>query len=178
MTIPRLSGAQVEYIITLVIDFIQERRRAFSPAGAPLTNDQRARFAPYFPEDVLNTTRFLRVDELANPRFYPELAGLGFNNLPQFSTMAATTFVDVIAAQVEFTDSLRFHELVHAVQYRQLGLGRFAERYVLGFLNGGDYEHIPLEQNAYELEARFARDKSRKLDVLAEVNCWINEGRF
>jgi hypothetical protein len=178
MTIPRLNAEQIEYVVTLVVDFIEERRRTFSPASAPLTNDQSARFAPYFPEEVLNNTRFIRVDELRNPPFYAELAGLGLKDLPPFSSMAATTFVDVIAAQVQFSDALRFHELVHAVQYRQLGLAKFAEHYVLGFLNGGKYEHIPLEQNAYELEARFTRDKRQKIDVLAEVNHWIREGRF
>jgi hypothetical protein len=32
----------------------------------------------------------------------------------------------------------------------------FARRYVRGFLNGGSYEAIPLEMNAYESDARFA----------------------
>jgi len=178
MRIPPLNALQVDYIISLVVDFIEERCCAFTPASAPMTNDQRARFASCFPEDVLNNTRFIRVDELTNPAFYAELTRLGFTALPQLSTMAATTFLEVIAAQVQFTDALRFHELVHVVQYRQLGLAGFAQRYVVGFLNCGRYEYIPLEQNAYELEARFTRDKRQNIDVLAEVNRWISEGRF
>jgi hypothetical protein len=50
---------------------------------------------------------------------------------------------------------LLFHELVHVEQYRKLGIPRFSELYVRGFLNGGSYEAIPLEVNAYSLEDRF-----------------------
>lgn len=41
-----------------------------------------------------------------------------------------------------FLNGLLFHELVHVEQYRQLGIPRFAELYVCGFLNGGTYEAI------------------------------------
>jgi hypothetical protein len=47
---------------------------------------------------------------------------------------------------------------VHVVQYRHLGVSSFADLYVRGFLNGGSYEEIPLEKQAYELEARFANN--------------------
>jgi len=45
-------------------------------------------------------------------------------------------------------DGLLFHELVHVEQHRQLGIPRFADLYVRGFLSGGSYEAIPLEVNA------------------------------
>src|SRR5690349_24230460 len=54
-----------------------------------------------------------------------------------------------------FRSGVLFHEVVHAEQYRQLGLGRFAELYVRGFLSGGGYDGIPLEVNAYTLGTRF-----------------------
>jgi hypothetical protein len=69
---------------------------------------------------------------------------------------AAVTFEDVVLHVGALTPRLLFHELVHAVQYRHLGLEGFAERYVNGFLPGGSYAGIPLEKQAYELEARFA----------------------
>ena len=56
---------------------------------------------------------------------------------------------------------LLFDELVHVEQYRQLGILRFSELYVRGFLNGGSYEAIPLEVNAYSFEDRFRRDTRR-----------------
>src|SRR5262249_7373764 len=121
VVIPNLTVDQIQRIVSQVTDFIAERRENFLPSSQHLTQQQRARFAPYFPENILNSVRFVRMEKLANPPFYPELERLGFTALPQFSAMAATTFVDVIAAQVDFYDALRFHELVHAVQYQQLG---------------------------------------------------------
>jgi hypothetical protein len=52
----------------------------------------------------------------------------------------------------DFSNGLLFHELVHVEQYRQLGIPRFSELCVRGFLNGGSYEAIPLEVSAYTLE--------------------------
>jgi len=86
------------------------------------------------------------------------LAGIGFSGLPDFSQMAAITFGDVVVSHMPFTDGLLFHELVHVEQYRQLGIPRFAELYVLGFLSGGGYDGIPLEADAYTLGRRFEAD--------------------
>ena len=97
----------------------------------------------------------LQGERVANPDFYPMLRSLGFKNLPDQSTMAAITFCDVVVSHEAFSNGLLFHELVHVEQYRQLGIPRFSELYVRGFLNGGSYEAIPLEVNAYTLEGRF-----------------------
>jgi hypothetical protein len=57
-----------------------------------------------------------------NPDFYPMLRSLGFNNLPDQSTMGAITFSDVVVSHEPFSNGLLFHELVHVEQYRQLGI--------------------------------------------------------
>ena len=106
------------------------------------------------------------------------LRSLSFNDLPDQSTMAAITFCDVVVSHEAFSNGLLFHELVHVEQYRQLGISRFSELYVRGFLNGGSYEAIPLEVNAYSLEDRFRRDPRRTFSVQAEVAQWRAEGRF
>lgn len=69
--------------------------------------------------------------------------------------MGAITFCDVVVSHEPFSAGLLFHELVPVEQYRQLGIPRFSELYVRGFLNGGSDEAIPLEVNAYSLEDRF-----------------------
>ena len=56
--------------------------------------------------------------------------------------MAAVTFCDVVVSHQPFTYGLLFHELVHVEQYRQLGIPRFAELYVRGFLSGGWYDGL------------------------------------
>jgi hypothetical protein len=59
-----------------------------------------------------------------------------------------------------------------------LGLPEFAAKYVKGFLRGGSYEAIPLETNAYELEAQFAAARAKIFSVDAGVQSWIDSGRF
>jgi len=103
---------------------------------------------------------------------------LGFRNLPDQSTMGAITFSDVVVAHVAFTDGLLFHELVHVEQYRQLGVPRFSGLYVRGFLNGGSYDAIPLEVNAYTLGGRFESDPRQTFSVEDEVGRWATEGRL
>ena len=77
-----------------------------------------------------------------------------------------------------FTNALLFHELVHVEQYRQLGIPRFSELYVRGFLNGASYVAIPLEVNAYTLGGRFENNPAQQFSVADEVRSWITEGRF
>jgi hypothetical protein len=137
---------------------------------------------PFFPEPALDSTRLvvLARQRVTNPPFYAELIRMGFDaaSLPNFSLMAAITFVDTVVSHEPFTDRLLFHELVHVVQYEKLGVVEFAAKYVKGFLSGGSYEAIPLEMNAYELDARFAAAPAKGFLVASEVQAWIDRRRF
>lgn len=42
-----------------------------------------------------------------------------------------------------------------------------------GFPNGGSYEAIPLERNAYDLDTRFVATLAKPFSVEAEVEKWI-----
>jgi hypothetical protein len=105
---------------------------------------------------------------------------MGFEpgSLPDFTRMGAVTFVDTIVSHQLITDGLLFHELVHVVQYQNLGLAGFSRKYVLGFLQGGSYEDIPLEKHAYALGARFEREPTKDFSVEEEVRGWTLEGRY
>jgi len=134
----------------------------------------------FFPPQVLDEARVLVLDgtRLKNPPFYWTLKRLGFSGLRDMSQVAAITFCDVVVSHIPFTEGLLFHELVHVEQYRQLGTRRFSELYVRGFLSGGGYEGIPLEQNAYELGRRFEADPRERFSVADEVASWIQAERF
>jgi hypothetical protein len=84
----------------------------------------------------------------------------------------------VVVSHEPFTDGLLFHELVHVEQYRQLGIPRFAELYVRGFLKGGGYDGIPLEVNAYMLGGRYESNPAQRFSMADEVPQWIAEGTF
>jgi len=90
---------------------------------------------------------------------------MGFRNLPDQSTMGAITFSDVVVSHVPFDNGLLFHELVHVEQYRQLGIERFSELYVKGFLTGGGYNGIPLEKQAYALGTQYETNPQHLFSV-------------
>jgi len=177
---PQLTAQQQDEVASQVALYISDQRQAFRPPAVPLSEEQMASMNRFFRPDLLMATRLvvLTHTRVQNPPFYPQLAALGFADLPDFRHMAAITFHDVVVSHQAFSQGLLFHELVHVEQYRQLGIDRFAELYVRGFLAGGGYDGIPLEINAYELGERFEQDPDSKFSVEREVATRIREGRF
>lgn len=159
----------------MVADYISSSRKKYGANAVPLTPEQRAAMQPFFPSEILDQTKLLvlKGKRIEDPGFYTMARMMGFKDLPSFSDVAAVTFVDVIVSHEEFTDALLFHELVHVVQYAQLGIKEFGARYVSGFVTGGGYDGIPLEKNAYELEARFSSDQTKTFSVADEVKQWV-----
>jgi hypothetical protein len=136
----------IEIVSGLVAGYIESNRRKYIELAEP-----------FFPADVLSDARSAAArPRLLNPGFYSQLRALGIKRLPDLANVAAITFIDVIVHQAPLTDDLLFHELVHIVQYRKLGLQEFARLYVKGFMIGGSYAGIPLERQAYALDTRFS----------------------
>lgn len=177
---PKLTPDQVAQVSELVAGYISAQRRNYAPRAVPISAEQRAPLEPFFEREVLASVRLLVLERerVPNPEFYSMLRNLGFKNLPDQSGMGAITFFDVVVSHEPFSEGLLFHEVVHVEQYRQLGIPRFSELYVRGFLNGGSYEAIPLEVNAYSLEDRFRHNPRREFSVQAEIAQWLAEGRL
>ena len=135
----------------------------------------------FFSPQLLDVTRLLVLqgERVANPDFYPMLRSLGFNNLPDQSTMAAITFCDVVVSHEPFTEWValsrtRSRGAVSATRYcplRRPVCARIPE-------SGGSYEAIPLEVNAYSLGGRFEQYPANRFPVEDEVRRWIAEGRL
>jgi len=178
MASPQLTPELIAEVSSLVAGYITAQREKALPLAVPLSPAQRASMEGFFLPQVLDARLLVLTESrVENPPFYVPLRRMGFTNLPSFSTMAAVTFCDVVVSHQPFTDDLLFHELVHVEQYRQLGIPRFAELYVRGFLSGGGYDGIPLEINAYELGGRFERSPQTRFSVADEVGAWVREGR-
>jgi hypothetical protein len=178
MPLPKLSDAQIASIIEQVAVYIKGQRQSYRLRAVPPDRNQKTAMQPFFPESTLGSARIavLAGERVSNPPFYGELTKMGFEagSLPDFADMDAITFGDTVVSHGPYDDRLLFHELVHVVQYEKLGLAEFAAKYVRGFLSGGCYEAIPLEMNAYELDARFAAAPTRPFPVKAEVESWID----
>ncbi len=182
MPLPKLVEVQVEWVKRQVAEYIAGQHKTYRGRAMLLDRNQMEAMGPFFPNSTLDSARVLMLsgERVANPPFYAQLVQMGFEPaaLPDFADMAAITFVDTVVSHEPFTDRLLFHELVHVVQYQKLGLERFAVKYLSGFLGGGSYEAIPLEINAYELDARFAAAPTMAFSVADEVQSWIDAGRF
>ena len=118
---------------------------------------ERAGLAGWYSAATLDAARVRRVSQIENPDFYVQLGTIPLD----FRTMTGITYGDTVLisdSQVpsETPLSLLFHELVHVVQYTVLGVDEFARRYVQGWAdNAFDYFRIPLEVQAYGLQAEF-----------------------
>lgn len=180
MPTPRFTPEQIAQVSGLVAQYISTQRGKHAPRAVLLSAQQRATVKGFFSPQLLDNTRLLvlKGERVANPDFYRMLRSLGFDNLPDQSTMGAITFSDVVVSHEPFSNGLLFHELVHVEQYRQLGIPRFSELYVRGFLSGGSYAAIPLEINAYTLEGRFEQNPARQFSVSDEVRSCLAEGRL
>ncbi len=179
---PTLTAQQSAWLTASVAEYIRGQREKYYSRAVSLTFSEL--WSRFFSAADLDRVRAVQagalsqtaVERAPNPPFYAELEKLGFTGLPNFATMPAITFDDVVVFHDPLTPQLIFHELVHVVQYRLLGVDEFARLYVRGYLHSG-YEGTPLEICAYELDGRFIMG-SVGFDVEAEVRAWIDNGRF
>ncbi|HEX3091455.1 MAG TPA: hypothetical protein VHW72_02465 [Candidatus Angelobacter sp.] len=180
MDLKNLSSAMVTQLAAMVENYISSSREKYAPQAVRLTDAQRSAMSPFFSSGILDAARLcvLRGTRVPNPSMYSMAKMMGISNLPDFSGMAAITFVDVIVAHEDFTDALLFHELVHVTQFAQMDLKDFAARFVNGFLQGGSYEEVPLEKMAHALEGRFSQGNAAPFSVGDEVRQWREAGKI
>ena len=148
-----------DWLIQNADEWISSQNRRYLSGSRKLNEEEKEIMLRYFDEKTLDKTRLNTVPIIENPTFYPSLQEFGVTNLINFNNMAGITFGECIIFQKDLEDlnhSVLFHELVHVVQYEILGIRKFAEKYVQGWINNGlDYYQIPLEVQAYGLQAEY-----------------------
>ena len=175
--IPRLIRPLVPLISWLTARYIAYHRRRLIPRSMAIPDPMIASMQAFFPASVLAETRIVQA-RMPDPILYPLVRVLGIKGMLEMSSIGAITLVDVVAYPGELDTGTLFHELVHVVQYRVLGLKQFARLYVRGFLERGGYEGIPLERQAYQLGARFDREPKGLFSVEEEVTRWHSAGKL
>jgi hypothetical protein len=180
---PRTSFIPDEKIIAAIKamrEYTQDRRKEYRPQGLPLNPNQYTKMKSFFSPAMLAEVRLveLRGRRINNPSFYAEARDLGLTNLPELAHMASLTFDDTVVFPGEVNDRRLFHALVHAAQFEILGLERFAESFVRGFLRVRSHVSVPLEMQAFSLEAKFAEKPSEAFSVEEVVRLWVKERRY
>ncbi|HLX84715.1 MAG TPA: hypothetical protein VKR59_12510 [Terriglobales bacterium] len=163
-----------------VASFMRDQRDHYFPVAKALTAEQTGRLGSYFPADLLNRIKVVELQgaRVSNPAFYPQMRALGFNNLPDFAHLNSLTFIDVLVFNEHMLERTLFHAMVHAAQYQVLGLERYTELFVRGFVDVRFHFLIPLEAHAFLLESRFARPNPDRFSVEDEVRLWAKQNRY
>ena len=157
---------QLEEFVARGATWAAARSALLHDTGWPLTSRAVERLAPYFHVSTLRRIRVVPVPSIPSPGF-GAIGGLTLADTVLVSTRRADL------AELAF-ERLLFHEAVHVVQYGSLGVSRFLREYVVGWARSGfSYEAIPLERQAYALDARFARGEPC-FSVEREVAAWLD----
>ena len=180
VAVGELAERRIQDAVARVADYLNDQRERFFPESTPLSKKQRRIAARFFSPALLDDVRIVELTHrrLEKPPFYAEAKARGFSNLPDVTHMASLTFEDVLVFQQTPADRILFHALVHAVQYQMLGLERYAELFVRGFVRMGSHFLVPLEAHAFALDSKLTVDAESAFSVEEEVMKWISEDRY
>jgi hypothetical protein len=168
------------FAVPLAVAWVRHQRDRYRRDARAKSLDREVlkSLGPFFPGDVLERSRFvtLRAPKADRPSFFDDLVRFGVTEsmFTAFTDVHAITYQDVIVMPSVVASAgnleLVFHELVHVVQFEELGVPQFIDRYVTGWLAAGwRYEGIPLEIDAYALQHRFVAAPTHPFDVKDEV---------
>ena len=175
-----LSEEQIARAATLLSTYLREQSEHYMRVAVPLTNIQKATMWPYFSALVLDRARVVefKSQRIPNPPFYEQARALGFLNLPEWTHMDSLTLIDVILFNEKITDRRLFHGLVHLVQFELLGIERYSELFIRGFLASKHHFSVPLEAHTFSLESKYAANPADRFSVEDRVRLWVHQQRY
>ena len=182
MTDPNRLNTQelVSYLAENAGHWIESQRAQHRVHADPLPDTTLAVLSGFFEKGTLDRTRIRHVPSIENPPFYKEFEEAGEAFPLDFTVWAAITFGDVILVNGEQvpgppSHSVVFHEMVHVVQYDELGIHEFARRYVTPFVQSRfNYMSIPLESVAFDLQGRFEERSGDPFSAEEEIRSRIS----
>lgn len=172
------GAEQIAQAVEWLSSYLRQQRARYLASAHLLDLQPRAAMAPYFPPALLERVRVVELEgaRVAVPEFYSQVRALGFEQLPDVTHMESLTFIDVIAFNERLNERALFHGLVHSVQMEVLGLERYAELWVRGFLKYRAHFTVPLEVHAFSLASKFAR--RQQFSVEDDVLRWTADRRY
>ena len=174
----RLTEARIAEIIAGVAAYFSGERRLYLPHSEPLAAGWRKTLEPYFSTEPLDKLRTVTLEGARiPPPFYAEAMAMSGGRFPDFVHMASVTYVDVVVFHDRIESRPLFHGAVHAAQIAMLGYEQYVDLYVRGFVKNLSWTSIPLEEQAYKLDTRFAEAPEEVFSVEEEIEQWHREGR-
>lgn len=176
----QFSEARIAQMASRVAAYFTSERQMYLPHSESVSGAPRKSIEPYFSVQLLDKVKTLTLHEarIPPPPFYAEALRVAGGRFPDFVHMASVTFVDVIVFHDRIEPRTLFHGMVHAAQMEILGVERYVDFYVRGFVKNLSWLAIPLEDQAYKLDARFAESPDEAFSVENEIMSSLQQGRY
>lgn len=176
----QFSEARIREMVSGVAAYFSGERKMYLPHSEPLNDALRETLKPFFFPQILDKVKTLTLHEarIPPPPFYAEALQMTGGKFPDFVHMASVTFVDVIVFHDKIEPRALFHGMVHAAQIDILGFEPYVDLYVRGFVKNLSWLAIPLEDQAYKLDARFAERPGEPFSVEEEIRQWMDHGKY
>lgn len=171
---------QIAQAVDWLCHYLRQQREIYLSKAEPLSASHKTSLARYFRSRLLEQVRVVELHgaRVPVPDFLAQVRALGFENLPDIQHMESLTFIDVIAFNQQLSERALFHALVHTVQIQVLGLERYAELWVRGFLKGRAHYSVPIEVHAFSLASKFLRPLTDSFSVEDQVLHWAASNRY
>ena len=129
------------------------------------------RLSFFFSKRLLSNAYMVSVETIKTP----PLTEFGLEELSFFEgvTYGGVTYKDTyfISKGLEQEESLHFHELIHIIQWDELGAQNICYLYGIGLLQFG-YRNSPLEKIAFDYQEKFDRgEKINHLESKIRTHC-------
>lgn len=180
MSSGEFTEARGNEMVAGVASYMRSERALYVPHSEALAEEWATKIRPYFPANVVDQLRTvtLKGARIPPPPFYADAVAMSGGRFPDFVHMASFTYIDVIVFHERIEARTLFHAAVHAAQMEILGFERYVDLYVRSFVKNRSWLAIPLEDQAYKLDARFAKAPTETFSVEDEVKLWQAEGRY
>jgi hypothetical protein len=168
---------RIAQMVASVAAYFRRERDLYLPHCKPIAAEWRKPIGAYFSAALLDKVKTLTLQgaRIPPPPFYAEAMRLTGGRFPDFVHMTSVTYIDVIVFNERIEARPLFHGLVHATQLEILGVEKYVELYVRGFVKNLSWLAIPLEDQAYKLDARFAEAPGEIFRVDEEIRKWLKQ---
>ena len=176
----QVSESRISEMVSGVATYFSGERNLYLRHGEPLTTELRGILQAYFSAQLLDKVKTVTLEgaRIPPPPFYAEALQMTHGRFPDFVHMASVTYVDIIVFHNRIEPRALFHGMVHAAQIDILGFERYVDLYVRGFVKSLSWLAIPLEDQAYKLDARFAERPDEPFSAEEEIRHWLQDGKY
>jgi hypothetical protein len=154
--------------IPAVSSWIDAYIAKYATSKIRLSDAEFPRLPNYFSPQLLESAYYVLVAKIESPPLRD--FGLGKLSFFEGGNYGGITYKDTYFATNK-NESLHFHELIHVIQWNELGAEKFLHAYGVGLVQHG-YRQSPLEEIAYSLQAQFdARMPIENLEAVVRSHC-------